>query len=242
MNDYITVRQFAESVGVSVQRIYQRIDSDLKPYLKTIKGQKMLSIEGLQLFNKSPLSTEYSSLVKSDDETFKCLSSKLESIQTANAELSAKNSQLLERIQILDNDFKVACKELEIIKCENDSLKAENIDLKAKYNAHEELIIELKSDKKSAAEHLLAKDKQLMECNARIAELTATIKAAQEQQANLTAALTQQQALHAGTLQEHLLQSQEQQPQYEESIGTKESNPKRPSIFARIFKRGDTKR
>ena len=35
MNDYITVRQFAESVGVSVQRIYQRIDSDLKPYLKT---------------------------------------------------------------------------------------------------------------------------------------------------------------------------------------------------------------
>ena len=94
MNDYITVRQFAESVGVSVQRIYQRIDSDLKPYLKTIKGQKMLSIEGLQLFNKSPLSTEHSSLVKSDDETFKCLSSKLESIQTANAELSAKNSQL----------------------------------------------------------------------------------------------------------------------------------------------------
>ena len=242
MNDYITVRQFAESVGVSVQRIYQRIDSDLKPYLKTIKGQKMLSVEGLQLFNKSFLSSECSSLDKPDDKTLNLLSSELESIQALNIELSAKNSELSERVQILDKDFKAISKELEIIKCENDSLKNENIDLKAKYNAHEELITELKVDKKSAAEHLLAKEKQLMECNARIAELTATIKAAQEQQANLTAALTQQQALHAGTLQEHLLQSQEQQTQDEEPIEAKESNQKKPSIFSRIFKRGDTKR
>ena len=50
MSDYLTVKEFASKANVSVQAIYQRLDRDLKPYLKMFKGKKYISSEGLRFF------------------------------------------------------------------------------------------------------------------------------------------------------------------------------------------------
>lgn len=51
--EYITVRQYATAANISAQAVYQRLDKDLKPFVKLIKGRKMLSIEVLHLLGVS---------------------------------------------------------------------------------------------------------------------------------------------------------------------------------------------
>lgn len=48
--DYLTIAEFAESVGVSKQAIYKRLNKDLAPYQKTIDGVKCLSAAAMDLF------------------------------------------------------------------------------------------------------------------------------------------------------------------------------------------------
>lgn len=50
MSEYLTIKAFANLAGVSSQAIYQRLDKDLKKYLKVIEGKKMLSSEALTEF------------------------------------------------------------------------------------------------------------------------------------------------------------------------------------------------
>lgn len=44
---YLTVKEFAEKAGVSVQSVYQRLNKSLKPYFKVIKGVKYIEIKAL---------------------------------------------------------------------------------------------------------------------------------------------------------------------------------------------------
>lgn len=46
--EYITVKELAELQGVSVQSIYQRFNTTLKPYIKVIKGKKCIDIKALE--------------------------------------------------------------------------------------------------------------------------------------------------------------------------------------------------
>lgn len=46
--EYITVRQYSAAANISAQAVYQRLDKDLKPYVKIIDGRKMLSAEVLK--------------------------------------------------------------------------------------------------------------------------------------------------------------------------------------------------
>lgn len=55
MDNYLTVKQFAEAANVSTQRIYQRLTKDLQPFCKTENGKKYLSVEALKLFGKEDL-------------------------------------------------------------------------------------------------------------------------------------------------------------------------------------------
>lgn len=55
MDNYLTVKQFAEAANVSTQRIYQRLAKDLQPFCKTENGKKYLSSEALKLFGKEDL-------------------------------------------------------------------------------------------------------------------------------------------------------------------------------------------
>lgn len=105
MSDYLTVKEFAEQANISVQRVYQRLDRDLKPYLKTFKGKKYLSAEGLQLFikedsraiqehlNKSPLNDLKEDAETADNATIELLKETLKALQE---QLKEKDKQLSE--------------------------------------------------------------------------------------------------------------------------------------------------
>ena len=58
--EYITIKAFAEQVGVSVQSIYQRlkrVESDLIPYLKEIDGIKYIDAAAIDALYKHDNST-----------------------------------------------------------------------------------------------------------------------------------------------------------------------------------------
>lgn len=49
-DEWLTVKQFASTVGVSTQRIYQRIAKDLQSYCKEENGSKYINIDAAKLF------------------------------------------------------------------------------------------------------------------------------------------------------------------------------------------------
>lgn len=50
---WLTVRQFADAAGVSIQAVYQRLDKDLSSYLKTENGRKFVNSDALQFVGNS---------------------------------------------------------------------------------------------------------------------------------------------------------------------------------------------
>ena len=50
---WLTVRQFADAAGVSIQAVYQRLDKDLTSYLKTENGRKFVNSDALQFVGDS---------------------------------------------------------------------------------------------------------------------------------------------------------------------------------------------
>lgn len=95
MEQYLTVKQFADQAGVSTQRIYQLLTKSLQPFCKSENGVKYLSIEGLKLFNKETLQglakdlpSDLQGLAKSENELLK------ETIEALRQQLTVKDEQL----------------------------------------------------------------------------------------------------------------------------------------------------
>lgn len=123
MNEvFFTVKEFAEIVGVSTQRVYQLLDKDLQKFCKEFGKTKKINSNALQVFGKSFCNS------KNESNTI--------------------NKALLEQIAIKD-------KQIEL------------------------------------------KDNQIF-------ELQSILKSMQEQQLLLTKSLANSQALHAGTIKEHI--------------------------------------
>jgi len=49
-NEYLSVKDFAKEVNISVQAVYQRLNKDLKNYFKIIDGKKMINVVAIELF------------------------------------------------------------------------------------------------------------------------------------------------------------------------------------------------
>lgn len=91
--EYLTVKEFADAAGISVQAVYQRLNKDLSPFLNHFKGKKTISSRGLELFS----SRENFKAVEQDfkanfKDTLNSLKSQLEvkdkQIDTLNEQLS----------------------------------------------------------------------------------------------------------------------------------------------------------
>ena len=129
--------------------------------------------------------------------------------------------------QMLGEDLQKFCKSFGKCKKVNvDALQVFGKSLQAESNKDESsnsLVIN------ALIEQIGRKDKQLAKKDEQIFELQSIIKSLQEQQISLTKSLANSQALHAGTIKEHIDSFQIES----------ESNTKRnKSLFSWIFNRG----
>lgn len=231
MNDLKSISQIALSLGVSRQAVYSKLKSAelaraVKPLsvkqgnttLYTLQAQKLIE----QAFSavavkqvSSECQEEVDSLTSKLTESEKQLDIALRDIEAKTHELQEKEQEvkrLTESFTMLDNLVK--------------ELKADNATIEL-----------LKETLKALQEQLKEKDKQLSEANAHITELTATIKAEQEHSAQLTTALTQQQALHAGTIQQQLEQRETEQEEQPTKQPAEDPPKQKISFLQRLFKR-----
>jgi DNA-binding transcriptional MerR regulator len=89
MDKYISIKEFAHQVGVSSQAIYQRLDKDLKPFLKVVDNKKKLDIRAFRLFNLENVEQQI------DKETDKELTKILqETLRVLSRQLEAKDQQI----------------------------------------------------------------------------------------------------------------------------------------------------
>lgn len=131
MSEYLSIKDFAESVGVSKQSIYQRIrksDDEIKPYLKKQNGKMMVRKSAMELYNgkkdkeeninsterllnifEKQLAEKDKQLAEKDDQINKLLKS-LDDIQKLldqQQQLNGMQNQILiESKEIKDNEKK----------------------------------------------------------------------------------------------------------------------------------------
>lgn len=84
--DYLTIKEFAATVGVSQQAIYKQLNNKLKTYLKVVDNKKMLDKSALELFKKQPETTQVEQQL----------------INMLQTELNKKNEQIEKLQQALD--------------------------------------------------------------------------------------------------------------------------------------------
>ena len=103
MSEYITVKEFASRAGVSPQAVYQRIDKDLNKFFKVVDGKKMLSSEGLSVFNSKEVEKELNQAVDNNAllETLKVLTEQLKVKDQQITDLMNDNRQKDETIKDL---------------------------------------------------------------------------------------------------------------------------------------------
>ena len=58
MENYFTIKEFADIVGISTQAVYQRLDKDLKEYYTILDGKKYLDKRVLTLFKDAIQKTD----------------------------------------------------------------------------------------------------------------------------------------------------------------------------------------
>jgi len=100
MNEYISIKEFASKVGLTSQAIYQRIDKDLKPFLKLVENKKTLNVKALELFGFKAVEQEVDKdLLKTLQDTLKVLTSQIEikDQQIENLNERLKEAQELNR-------------------------------------------------------------------------------------------------------------------------------------------------
>ncbi len=109
MEQYLTVKQFAEKAGVSTQRIYQLLTKSLQPFCKSEGGVKYLSIEGLSVFNKVPLQA----VAKDLPSDLQLLAKDFKEDETSENELLKETIEAL-RQQLAVKDEQLAAKDKQI--------------------------------------------------------------------------------------------------------------------------------
>lgn len=88
MSEYISIKEFSKKANVSVQAVYQRLERDLKQFVKLANNKKVISTEALILFSpKPPLITHNTTLI----------TTLLEQIDRKDRQLSEKDKQIAEK-------------------------------------------------------------------------------------------------------------------------------------------------
>ena len=179
--EYISIREFAERANISRQGAYKIINKKLQNYSKIIENKKYIDISAVEKLQKAgDKSCQLGDKIVCGD----CqLGDKTVSLSLQQGRLSADNHTF----QPGDKDCLFGDKTVDkIIDALNEQLEVKDKQIEAK-------------DKQ-----IEIKDNQLAKKDEQIFEMQNIIKSLQEQQVSLTKSLANSQALHAGTIQEHI--------------------------------------
>lgn len=102
--DYLTIAEYAAIQGVSKQAVYQRLDGSLKPFLKVIKGQKVLDFAALPEEKKKELEQD-----SSQDSIQRLINLEQQEIMPNIPE----NDSLIQILPILEQQLKEKDKQIE---------------------------------------------------------------------------------------------------------------------------------
>lgn len=113
MDEWISVKEFAERAGVSVQAVYKQLNKRLKPYLIVMNGTKMLNIKALEeVYGK----TENEPIKPKVDERL---------LNQLIAQLEEKDRQINELHRLLANTQMQLSESLHTVQMLEDKQKAE---------------------------------------------------------------------------------------------------------------------
>ena len=88
--NYISIKEFAESLGMSPQAIYKQLNKKLKTYVVVIDGKKMLCSSAYEVFEKA---------TKKEKSTVE-----QQLINLLQTELEKKNEQIKQLQKLLDQE------------------------------------------------------------------------------------------------------------------------------------------
>lgn len=237
---YLSVKDFASAAGVSTQRIYQRLDTNLQPFVKTIKGKRLLSVDGLELFKNQDLQKNASPPCKNSADALAKNEEPTAEIEKLNNELSALKGENARYLQDLQNSEKTIAKltsELETARkqIDDDKITIHELEL-------EKQLTTTAFNRQIDALHSLVDNltKQNDKLNERLDKAEAERESFESSIDKLTTALTAAQALHGMDKQQAAIEVNEQ-PQSELDVpaapSEQEEQAPKQSLFARLFKR-----
>ena len=114
--EYLTIKEYAEIKGVSVQSVYKRLNGTLKPFLSTVEGRKVLSRKALgETFKPfKPLNSfnvESEGLNESKNDSSPCTDNNGPSASTHTEieRINKRNEELIDdlRAQIKEKDAQI---------------------------------------------------------------------------------------------------------------------------------------
>ena len=100
-DQYLSVKEFAQAAGVSVQAVYKRLSNGLEPFVKEVEGRKVIAKRALkEVYGKDQEDQEE----KVDNDLINVL---MNQINLLTNELNQKNSEINELHRLLENEQKL---------------------------------------------------------------------------------------------------------------------------------------
>lgn len=108
MIEYVPIKEFAQTVGVSTQAVYKRLNTDLKPYATVLNGEKRISTAAFKLFQKNKfatklttkLTTKVDEIGNQNNELIAILKKELEHKNEEIENLHSQNKFLQEQLKV----------------------------------------------------------------------------------------------------------------------------------------------
>lgn len=150
---YLTVKQFAEQVGMTQQGIYRQLNNKLKLYYSDVDGKKMIKADAVKLF-RNELNNNLTTDIKEFNNRIEQLNNDVEHLNNVVKDVEQQLSESKVKLQFKDETIVKQSAEIESLKAENKIMSDKVVeiekmlaDARARAEEKDKLIDELRADK-----------------------------------------------------------------------------------------------
>lgn len=150
---YLTVKQFAEQVGMTQQGIYRQLNNKLKLYYSDVDGKKMIKADAVKLF-RNELNNNLTTDIKEFNNRIEQLNNDVKHLNNVVKDVEQQLSESKVKLQFKDETIVKQSAEIESLKAENKIMSDKVIeiekmlaDARARAEEKDKLIDELRADK-----------------------------------------------------------------------------------------------